>query len=260
MKPILLSGVLSLCLTSFSQSIINYSFENTSAIGSIGTMTAAQVNDTLPNVFGIAGDGFRLTDNWAGPCDSVIAIAGVYAFGTWQDSSIFAMELDQSILPGSDVDVIFFVKNCTTDVEVYVGLSFVNTDFGNQIGQVTVSAPFGWQPYSVSTSTGILLYDYVTFMVRTQGGNNNEVEFDSMQVVITVGQEEFEEKRDGFFPYPNPTTGVFTVVNTTVPIDVLDIYGRHVLTTTQPQIDLSAHARGIYFVRAGEAVHKVVVH
>ena len=65
---------------------------------------------------------------------------------------------------------------------------------------------------------------------------------------------------DAITIYPNPTTGVFTVAGATGTIEVLDLFGRTVLHTNEPQIDMSHQPKGIYFVKAGEAVRKVVLH
>ena len=59
--------------------------------------------------------------------------------------------------------------------------------------------------------------------------------------------------------FPNPTTGVFTVLGVEDSIEVLDPFGRLVLTTAKPQIDMSDQPKGIYFVRVGEMVRKLVV-
>lgn len=58
--------------------------------------------------------------------------------------------------------------------------------------------------------------------------------------------------------YPNPTTGQFTVQGATGTIEVHDLFGRLVLTTTGPQVDMSPYPSGIYFVRVGETVRKLV--
>ena len=59
--------------------------------------------------------------------------------------------------------------------------------------------------------------------------------------------------------YPNPTTGIINVVNASGTIEVLDIYGRIVLETRQKIIDLTTQPSGIYFLRVGQAVMKLVV-
>ena len=59
--------------------------------------------------------------------------------------------------------------------------------------------------------------------------------------------------------YPNPTTGIFTVQGATDEIQVFDQYGRLVLNSKVPTIDMSNYINGIYFVRAGEVITKLVL-
>ena len=63
--------------------------------------------------------------------------------------------------------------------------------------------------------------------------------------------------------YPNPTTGKFTISSrqgTIKKVEVYDLFGRKVLTTTLPEIDMRGYAKGVYFVRVGEVVRKLVLH
>ena len=60
--------------------------------------------------------------------------------------------------------------------------------------------------------------------------------------------------------YPNPTTGVFTVQGATGTIEVHDLFGRLVLHTNELQIDMSQQPNGVYIVRVGDAVRKLVIH
>ena len=59
--------------------------------------------------------------------------------------------------------------------------------------------------------------------------------------------------------FPNPTKGTFTVQGSTGTVEVLDNQGRLVLSTTDPQVDMSGHANGVYFVKTGDAVRKLVL-
>ena len=67
-------------------------------------------------------------------------------------------------------------------------------------------------------------------------------------------------KHDKIRIYPNPNKGVFNVVSASGEIRVYDVYGRLVLSTIKPKIDLSDKPKGIYVVRVGDAVGKVVIH
>ena len=67
---------------------------------------------------------------------------------------------------------------------------------------------------------------------------------------------------------PNPTTGQFTVQGAKGTIEVHDLFGRLVMSITDPstgsgsarQIDMSHQPKGIYLVRVGEAVRKLILH
>ena len=58
--------------------------------------------------------------------------------------------------------------------------------------------------------------------------------------------------------YPNPTTGIFTVQGERE-IEVYDLFGRLVLRSNKSQIDMGSYPKGIYIVRAGEAVRKLIL-
>lgn len=77
-------------------------------------------------------------------------------------------------------------------------------------------------------------------------------------ICFTIGINEKSDKTQ-LSIYPNPTTGQFTVQGATGTIEVYDLFGRLVLTSTEPQVDMSAFPKGVYIVKAGEAVRKLVV-
>ena len=60
--------------------------------------------------------------------------------------------------------------------------------------------------------------------------------------------------------YPNPTTGVFSVVNATGDeIKIYDLFGRKVLECTGPEVDMRGYSKGIYVWSTGTARGKVVI-
>ena len=61
--------------------------------------------------------------------------------------------------------------------------------------------------------------------------------------------------------YPNPTTGQFTVSNRqgAKKVEVYDLFGRLLLRSNEEQVDMSDFAKGLYFVKAGKAVRKLVL-
>jgi len=58
--------------------------------------------------------------------------------------------------------------------------------------------------------------------------------------------------------YPNPTTGKFTVQGAKGEIEVYDLFGRLVLRTNKPEIDMSGYPASIYMIKVGEAVRKLI--
>ncbi len=72
-----------------------------------------------------------------------------------------------------------------------------------------------------------------------------------------IGIEEQQEETS-IAIYPNPTAGIFTVQGTGE-IQVYDLFGRLVLRTNKREIDMGSYPKGIYMVRAGEVVRKVIL-
>lgn len=75
---------------------------------------------------------------------------------------------------------------------------------------------------------------------------------------ICVGIDEIS-KNNTLQIYPNPTSGIFTVQGATGEIQVFDLFGRLVLTSTEAEVDMSSHPTGIYMVRVGEVVRKLIL-
>ena len=62
--------------------------------------------------------------------------------------------------------------------------------------------------------------------------------------------------------HPNPTTGKFEVCGLEFEVgevQVFDLLGNLVLRTEEREVDLSSYPAGIYMVRVGEAVRKLVL-
>ena len=74
---------------------------------------------------------------------------------------------------------------------------------------------------------------------------------------VLVGITEYSNPTS-FSIYPNPTTGVFTVKVAQGTIRIYDLIGNIILESTKPEIDLSGHASGVYFIKVGETVRKLI--
>lgn len=77
-------------------------------------------------------------------------------------------------------------------------------------------------------------------------------------LTLVVGVKEHYDAK-GFTIHPNPTTGQFTVQGAMGEVEVYDLYGRLVLNANKLQLDMSGFPKGVYIVRVGEAVRKLVL-
>jgi len=112
---------------------------------------------------------------------------------------------------------------------------------------------------------GSFYYDSVTTIQAEFGGSSFAYYYIDDVSVTLEGSCLAEGVSEGdseniLIIYPNPTTGIFTVQGGTGEIQVYDMVGCKVLVTTKEEIDLSSYAKGIYLVRVGEAVRKIVIH
>ena len=81
------------------------------------------------------------------------------------------------------------------------------------------------------------------------------------------GYNETNLSKKPLYAFPNPTTGKFTVAGATVPslhsrvneIQVYDLFGRLLLRSNKPEIDMSSYPAGLYIWRVGEARGKVII-
>lgn len=77
---------------------------------------------------------------------------------------------------------------------------------------------------------------------------------------LTTSVEERDMSDNRVHLFPNPTTGQFTISNWQLAqkIEIYDLFGRLLLSTNKPQVDMSSYPAGIYFVKAGQAVRKLI--
>jgi hypothetical protein len=62
--------------------------------------------------------------------------------------------------------------------------------------------------------------------------------------------------------YPNPTTGLITIIssNKVIAVKVFNITAELVIESTERQLDLSTLADGVYFIQEGGNTQKVIKH
>lgn len=73
---------------------------------------------------------------------------------------------------------------------------------------------------------------------------------------------EFKRQDIGLAVYPNPTEGKFTVSSrqgAIKKVEVFDLFGRLLLRSNKPEIDMSGFPEGMYFVQVNEVVQKVIL-
>lgn len=59
--------------------------------------------------------------------------------------------------------------------------------------------------------------------------------------------------------YPNPTAGKFYVSGDIGDIEVLDLFGHLVLKSSTAEINMSNHPKGVYLIRSGAKIRKLVI-
>ena len=76
--------------------------------------------------------------------------------------------------------------------------------------------------------------------------------------VAPVGLSE-TSANDGITIYPNPSAGKFTVQGATAEIQVYDLFGRLLLRSNKPEIDMSSYPAGVYIWQVGTERGKVII-
>lgn len=128
-----------------------------------------------------------------------------------------------------------------------------NSDGCNEFNTNTV---VGSIPFVVGS--GAIVSNTLTTVINPPTIVGNTATYTSVCFPISIAQR--SDHSNQFKIYPNPTTGAFTVQGATGAIEVYDLFGRKVTETRQQEIDLSEQPKGMYVVRAGQAVRKVVLH
>lgn len=204
------------------------------------------------------------TLQWAYDTVSGVGHAGWAMYNTKlnvQDSSTIAetMLFDTpyhnvpQVAPVADFEAdttVVFLPNATVQ---FINKSSTATSYVWDFGDTTYSS-------AINPSHQYTYAD--TFTVRLKAYNGNgcvSKERKWYYIIVKDGVGIVEYSQSGLIIYPNPTTGKFTVQGTVTTIQVYDLFGRLLLRSIEPEIDMSRVPKGIYFVRVGEVVKKVIL-
>lgn len=170
---------------------------------------------------------------------------------------------------GTEHEFAFSIEQCSDGGYIIGGTT---QSFGDTWGQFylvksDVVGSSGCNEFTTNTSVTIpaTIVGFPTSIVDS-GGSESAVS-STLQIIDAldstlcyyVGIDQFIENTVQFKVYPNPTTGKFTVQGATDEIEVYDLYGRLVLRTNEPEIDMSSYPKGVYVLRAGEATRKLII-
>lgn len=133
-------------------------------------------------------------------------------------------------------------------------------------GYYTVVSPYfegtfieriGWTMFLLPRGDGFLEHPLRCYEDTVIGYYNTGEIAQCDSIILSLKQG--SEPSKAITLYPNPTSGIFAVQGATGSIKVYDLFGRLILTTTESQIDMSDQPKGIYLVRVGQAVRKLLV-
>jgi len=109
-----------------------------------------------------------------------------------------------------------------------------------------------------SAATTLVIYDGYD---NINYGLINFMPLDTLNCYSTTGISNPTLSNLSISIYPNPTTGKFTVSSGQLAqkIKIYDLFGRLVLTATEPEIDMSSYPAGLYVWSVGEARGKLIL-
>jgi hypothetical protein len=247
---------------SFSQSIINGSFEDNSASACLFNMSNTSFNSVVEDCFAFGFwdpadfEGLDLMDN---SCNVGAAQNGNYFIGLEVSTSpmiefdALSMSLNTPLIAGTSYTVSFYTR--TMDVNstnsINIGYSSTNNSFGTLIG--SSGTPTTSWTQSSFTFTPTTNGSYITILANPTV-DNGWTAVDDVTLTSNGSSASLEDISNNFKFYPNPSNGIVTISNAELgsSIQVLDATGRivstKISTTENTVIDLSENISGIYFV------------
>jgi len=182
-----------------------------------------------------------------------VSIGGTYQFtaGLYDDSLNTSQGCDSIIqiaLTLSQPQSVSFTGLDTTYCNVNSIINMTgNPSGGSFSGQGTGGTVFNPSVAGIGTHT--ITYTYNDGVCTSTA---------SQTVTVTVCTGIDERAITGLTIYPNPSTGVINI-QSAGEVQIINTIGEIILRTTDNQIDLSGYGKGIYFVKAGSTVKKLIL-
>ena len=189
------------------------------------------------------------------PANNIYGLAFTVNFDpSLVDSASIGMDFSNSWLGTINTDMITIEKNFFSNGKLEVAITRINqTDVnGNgQIGDLNITTA----PNITGNQTLTLSLTNVRVISSTEV--YIPVNLISDDVMVAIDDDIVRNKMD-LEVYPNPTSGSFTVQGAHGNIRIYNLLGNLILESTKPEIDLNSHASGVYFVKVGETVCKLI--
>lgn len=248
---------------SYSQSIINGSFEGNNASACLFNMSNSSFNSAMEDCFAFGfwdQADFEGLDIMNNSCSAGTAQDGDYFIGLEVSTSpmiefdALSMSLNTPLVAGTSYTVSFYTR--TIDVNstniINIGYSSTNNSFGTLIG--SSGTPTNTWTQSSFTFTPTTNGSYITILANPIV-DNGWTAVDNVTLTSNGSSASLEDNTNKFKFYPNPSNGIITISNAELgsSIEVLDATGRivstKIITTENTNIDLSENISGIYFVQ-----------
>lgn len=176
--------------------------------------------------------------------------AGNYTIG-WTAAGEW-LEYTVDVAESADYDLTFYYSSGSQsagDVSLYA-------DGSNLFSQFTLPLTGGWNDYQtmVKSNVNISAGEQVLRININNGGFNlDKIEFKKSVITATKGSQ-----FDTWGIYPNPSTGVFYLGNSS-PWQVFDLLGNRVISGDGAQVDLSAFTPGTYVIEMNGTYKRIIL-
>jgi hypothetical protein len=249
-----------------AQTFLNGSFESTTGSCNFN-ITNASFNSMMSNctAFG-SGDQIDILDN---SCGYGAAENGMHFIGLAVDvtnslTDALSIELSAPLLAGNTYQLSFYNrKDAAYNANLLeIGYSNTSASFGTAIDTAVLPGTT-WDLVTVAFTPNINC-SYIT--IRTIAGSYGWNFVDDLTITEIAGTDDFAANDATVQVYPNPTSGLISVVTSSSCVrelvTVKDIQGNTLMVSESPVIDMSAFAAGVYILEmetnGGRLIKRVV--